>query len=75
MTVSIIIIIFIIIIYVYELSTCADHAEERIRFCQGLSLNLYLYFRIFYFCIFELRVLVNLKYRKIVNATNYFAFL
>ena len=38
--------------------------EKRIRFPQDLSLVLYVHFRIFYFCIIELWVLVNLKYRK-----------
>ena len=49
---------------VYVSCTCTDLVEKRVRFPQGLSLVLYLYFRIFYFCIVELRVLVNLKYRK-----------
>ena len=38
--------------------------EKRVRFPQGLSLVLYLYFTIFYFCIVELRVILNLNYRK-----------
>ena len=62
--VFIIIIIFIIIVYFYVSSTCTDLVEKLVRFPQGLSLVLYLYFRIFYFCIVELWVLVNLKYRK-----------
>ena len=62
--VFIIIIIFIIIVYFYVSSTCTDLVEKLVRFPQGLSLVFYLYFRIFYFCIVELWVLVNLKYRK-----------
>ena len=45
-------------------STCTGLVEKRIRFPQGLSLVLYSYFRTFHFCIVELWVLVNLKYRK-----------
>ena len=37
---------------------------KRVRFPQGLSFVLYLYFRTFYFCVVELWVLVNLKYRN-----------
>ena len=55
---------YYIVVYVYVSSTCTDLVEKRIRFPQSSSLVLYLYFRIFYFCIVELWVLVNLKYRK-----------
>ena len=58
------IITIIIIIYVYVFSTCTGLAEKPIRFSQGLSLVLYFYFLTFYFCIVQLWVLVNLKYRK-----------
>ena len=34
-------------------STCSGLVKKRIRFTQGFSLVLYLYFRIFYFCILE----------------------
>ena len=50
----IIIIDIIIIVYVYVSSTWTDLVEKRVRFSQGLSLVLYLYFRIFYFCIAKL---------------------
>ena len=53
-----------IYVYVYVFSTCTDLVEKGIRFPQDLSLVLYVHFRIFYFCIIELWVLVNLKYRK-----------
>ena len=61
----IIIISIIIIVYVYVFSTCTNLVEKRIRFPQGLSLVLYLYFRIFHFCIAELWILV--KYTKTKN--------
>ena len=38
--------------------------EKHARFPQGLSLVLYLYFTIFYFCMVKLRVILNLNYRK-----------
>ena len=60
----IIIIIIIIIAYVYMSSMCTDLLEKCLRFPQGLSLVLYLYFRIFCFGIVELWVLVNFKSRK-----------
>ena len=60
----IIIIIIVVVVYFYVSCTCTDLVEKCVRFPQGLSLVLYLYFRIFYFCIVELWVLVNLKYRK-----------
>ena len=44
----IIIIIVVVITYVYVFSTCTGLAEKRLRFPQGLSLVLYLYFRIFF---------------------------
>ena len=44
-----IVIIINIIFYVYVFSRCAGLAEKRIRFPQGLSLALYLHFRIFLF--------------------------
>ena len=50
----IIIVIIIIIIYVSVFSMCTGLAEKRRRFTQGLSLVLYFYFRIFYFCVVEL---------------------
>ena len=56
-TIIIIIIMFIIVIivvYVYVSYTCTDLVEKRVRFLQDLSLVLYLYFRIFYFCIVQL---------------------
>ena len=52
------------VIYVCVFSTSSGLAEKRIRLPQGLSFVLYLYFRIFYFCIIELWALVNFKYRK-----------
>ena len=57
-------IIVIIVVYVYVSYTCTDLVEKRVRFLQDLSLVLYLYFRIFYFCIVQLWVLVSLKYRE-----------
>ena len=66
-TIIIIIIMFIIVIivvYVYVSYTCTDLVEKRVRFLQDLSLVLYLYFRIFYFCIVQLWVLISLKYRE-----------
>ena len=66
-TIIVIIIMFIIVIivvYVYVSYTCTDLVEKRVRFLQDLSLVLYLYFRIFYFCIVQLWVLVSLKYRE-----------
>ena len=60
----IIIIIITVIVYVYVSCMFTDLVEKRIRFPQGLSLVLWLYLRIFYFCIVELWILVNLKYRK-----------
>ena len=60
--VIIIIIIIVIIVYVYVSSACTDLVEKQVRFPQGMSLVLYFYFRIFYFCIVELWVLVNLNY-------------
>ena len=39
--------------YYYVSSMCPDLVEKRVRFPQGLNLVLYLYFRIFYFCIVE----------------------
>ena len=50
----IIVIDIIIIVYVYVSSTWTDLVEKRVRFSQGLSLVLYLYFRIFYFCVAKL---------------------
>ena len=47
-------IIVIIVVYVYVSYTCTDLVEKRVRFLQDLSLVLYLYFRIFYFCIVQL---------------------
>ena len=70
----IIIIIIIIIVHVYVFSTCTNLVEKRIRFPQGLSLVLYLYFRIFHFCIAELWILVkytetkNKKKKRILKA-------
>ena len=52
------------IVYVDVSSKWKDLAEKRLRFSQGLSLVLFFCFRIFYFCIVELWVLENLKYRK-----------
>ena len=66
-TIIVIIIMFIIVIivvYVYVSYTCTDLVEKRVRFLQDLSLVLYLYFRIFYFCIVQLWVLISLKYRE-----------
>ena len=69
-----IIIIIIIIVHVYVFSTCTNLVEKRIRFPQGLSLVLYLYFRIFHFCIAELWILVkyaetkNKKKKRILKA-------
>ena len=50
--------------YCYVFSTCRGLAEKCVRFPQGLSLVLYMCFRIFLFCFVELWVLLNLKYRK-----------
>ena len=54
--------------YYYCLCLCVLYMYrpcwEKCKISQGLSLVLYLYFRIFYFCIVELWALVNLKYRK-----------
>ena len=50
------------IFYIYVFSMSLSIAEKRIRFPQGLSFLLGLYFRIFF--IVELWVLVNLNYKK-----------
>ena len=50
-------------IYVCVFPTYSGLAEERIRFPQGLSLVVHLYFRFFYSRIAELSVLVNLKFK------------
>ena len=46
--ITIIIIIIIIIVYVDVFSTCTDFVEKRVRFTEGLSLVLLMYFRFFF---------------------------
>ena len=58
----IVVIIISSIIYVYVFSICTDLAEKRLRYPQGLSLALYMHFRIFKFLFCWIVRLVNLKY-------------
>ena len=61
--------LLLLLLFMFICPLRVDLVEKRVRFPQSLSLVLNLYFRIFYFCIIELWVLVNLKYRKKQNKT------
>ena len=61
---SLLLLLLLLFMFMCLSPTCTDLVEKRERFPQGSSLVLYLYFRIFYFCIVELWALVNLKQRK-----------
>ena len=60
----IVVIIISSIIYVYVFSMCTNLAEKRLRYPQGLSLALYVDFRIFKFLFYWIVRLANLKYSK-----------